>query len=202
MKILFLTVSDQQNHPMHRHVDLHCSFDFKAWEKGFGAIAPDVLAFDYYANFVATGPLGMERQIRELVRKHTIQLLIVPNMYYELAPTFLEELRNMGCRSVIVFFDDSLRFDQTNRFYLGAFDYYLTQESANSQAMYKPFGIEAEFFPVLPSYSFYHETIRGLPETSRECRRDVVFVGAKIADRQTFITYLGDHCVDVAVFGK
>ena len=52
----------------------------------------------------------MESSILKLVQENNIQLIIIPNLYYELAPIFLSKLRNVGCRSLIVFFDDSMRF--------------------------------------------------------------------------------------------
>ena len=202
MIILFLTVSDQQKHPLHKYVDLHCTFDFKAWVEGFCAICSTVHIFDYYASFVSSGPIAMEKSIRELVDKHNIQLLIVPNLYYELAPSFLDELRSIGCSSMIVFFDDSMRFEDTNRFYLSSFDYYLTHDSVDSNALYKPFGIEPIFFPMLPSSSFYDKIIQNLDANMTKRTKDVVFVGAKIADRDLFVNYLKDNGIDIAVYGK
>jgi hypothetical protein len=202
MKILFLSISDQQNHPLNKYADLHRTYDFRSWEAGFRAICPDVHIFDYYANFVGTGPFGMESSIRNLVIKHDIQLLIVPNLYYELAPTFLNELRYLGCKSLVVFFDDSMRFEDTNRFYLSSFDYYLTHESQTSKALYKPYGIDAEFFPIFPSHSFYKEIIQRLDRAKVEAASDVVFVGAKIADRAVFIDYLKNNGINISVYGK
>jgi len=202
MEILFVTVSDQQNHVLHRYVDLHCNFDFIAWEEGFRNICSSLHIFDYYSSFVSTGPIAMENSIRNLVLKYKIQLLIVPNLYYELAPTFLAELRALGCRSMIVFFDDSMRFEDTNRFYLSSFDYYLTHESNDSKKLYKPFGIEPEFFPNFPSRSFYKEIIHHHDKKTFKYVSDVVFVGARIADRNIFIDYLKHNGIDIAAFGR
>jgi len=202
MKILFLTVSDQQNHLLHKYVDLHCTFDFKIWEEGFRAICSNVYFFDYYASFVSRGPLSMENSIRDLVRRHNIQLIIVPNMYYELAPSFLNDLRFMGCSSMIVFFDDSMRFEDTNRFYLSSFDYYLTHDSLNSNALYKTFGIEPEFFPMFPSCSFYDKIIQDSDTIRYLCAKDVVFVGAKTDDRNLFVNYLKKYGIEITAFGK
>lgn len=202
MKILFLTISDQQHHPLKKYTDLHRTFDFKSWEVGFRVVCSDLHVHDYYACFVSNGPFGMESSIRDLVHKYNIQLLIVPNLYYELAPTFLNELREFGCRSLIVFFDDSIRFEDTNRFYLSSFDYYLTHESVASKALYKSYEIEAEFFPNLPSHAFYKEIIQRLNNTNVEVANDVVFVGAKIADRDIFIDYLKNNGINVIVYGK
>ena len=202
MRILFLTISDQQHHSLHKYVDLHCTFDFTSWEDGFRTIYPDVHIFDYYTSFVTSGPIAMENSIRNLVRENNIQLLIVPNMYYELAPSFLNELRNDGCKSLGVFFDDTMRFEATTRFYLSSFDYYLAHDYIPSKSLYKPCGIEAIFFPVLPSHSFYKEIIQKLDKADVEATNDVVFVGAKIADRNVFISYLKNNDIDIAVFGK
>lgn len=202
MKILFLKASDQQHHPLHKYVDLHCTFDFKAWEEGFRTISPGACTFDYYQSFVSSGPVTMERQIRDLVIDNNIDLLIVPNLYYELAPTFLDELRSVGCRSLIVFFDCSMRFENTNRFYLSSFDYYLTQESSESKKLYKHFGIESEFFPVFPCYSFYKSVIRTFDKSDLKFEKDVVFVGARIADRDVFVNYLEQKGIEIAVYGK
>lgn len=202
MKILFLTISDQQHHPLKKYIDLHCNYDFRSWESGLRALYTDIYVIDYYASFVSNGPFGMESRIRELVRKNNIQLLLVPNMYYELAPSFLNELRNFGCKSLVAFFDDSMRFEHTNRFYLNAFDYYLTHESEASKALYKPYSIDAEFFPGLPSYTFYNEIILRLNKEDVEAASDVVFVGAKIADRDIFIDYLKDNGINISVYGR
>jgi hypothetical protein len=202
MKILFLTISDQQNHPLNKYSDLHRTYDFRSWESGFRAVCSDIYIHDYYASFVSDGPSGMESQIRELVRKNNIQLVIVPNLYYELAPTYLNELRRLGCKSLVAFFDDSMRFEDTNRFYLGSFDYYLAHDYMASKALYKPYGIDAEFFPVVPSHSFYKEIIQSLDKNRLKCASDVVFVGAKIADRDVFIDYLKDNNINISVYGK
>ena len=192
MRILFLTIRDQQHHPLNKYCDLHCNYDFRSWEVGLRTICSDIYAHDYYASFVSDGPFGMESRIRELVRKENIQLLIVPNMYYELAPSFLNELRRIGCKSVVVFFDDSMRFENTNRFYLGSFDYYLAHDYMASKELYKLYGVDAEFFPVLPSYTYYNEINQSLNKNKFNCSNDVVFVGAKIADRDILINYLKD----------
>jgi hypothetical protein len=202
MKMLLLTISDQQHHPLSKYVDLHCNYDFRSWISGFRKLCSDIRIFDYYASIVANGPFDMESRIRELVRKNNVQLLIVPNMYYELAPSYLNALRGIGCRSLVVFFDDSMRFEDTNRFYLSSFDYYLTQESAASKTLYKPYGIDAEFFPNLPSHSFYKEIIQRLDKGSVDSVDNVVFVGAKIADRDAFIDFLKDNGINVRVYGK
>ena len=202
MEILFLTISDQQNHPLHKYVDLHCNFDFAVWEKGFRAVSSSVHIFDFYASFVSNGPISMENSIRDLVRKHNIKLLVVPNLYYELSPTFINELRAIGCNSMIVFFDDSMRFENTNRFYLNSFDFYLTHESVDSKLLYKPYGIEPEFFPNLPSRTFYDGIIKDLDKSTLKCVKDVVFVGARIADRDIFVNYLKDNGIDIEAFGR
>ena len=202
MKILFLTISDQQHHPLKKYIDLHCNYDFRSWESGLREVCSDIHILDYYASFVSNGPCGMESRIRELVRKNNIQLLLVPNMYFELAPTFLNELRRLGCKSLVVFFDDSMRFEDTNSFYLSSFDYYLTHESMASKTLYKPYGIDAEFFPILPSHTFYKEIIQRLNKEDVEAASDVVFVGAKIADRDIFIDYLKDNDINISVYGR
>ena len=38
MKVLFLTISDQQCHPLNEYSDLHRTYDFISWEAGFKAI--------------------------------------------------------------------------------------------------------------------------------------------------------------------
>lgn len=202
MKVLFLTVSNQQNHPLGKYTDLHRTFDFKPWEKGFCAIPINVYMFDYYASFVLDGPSIMENNIRNLVQKQNIQLLIVPSLYYEIAPTFLNDLRSIGCKSLVVFFDDSIRFEEMNRFYLNSFDYYLTHESAESLNLYKSHGVEATFFPNFPSILFYKGILQGGFKNVSRARDDIVFVGANIADREMFVSYLKNNGVDVAVFGK
>jgi len=202
MKLLFLTTSDQQHHPLNKYIDLHCNYDFRSWEAGFRAVCSDIYTHDYYASFVSDGPFGMEDRIRKLVKNNNIELLIVPNMYYELAPTFLNELRRLGCKSLVTFFDDSTRFDDTNRFYLSSFDYFLAHDYMASKALYKPYGIDAEFFPVLPSHSLYKEIIQSLDKDGFNCANDVVFVGAKIADRDVFINYLKDNNINIRVYGK
>jgi hypothetical protein len=202
MKILFLTVSDQQHHPLNKYSDLHCNFDFRSWEAGLRALYHDIHILDYYASFVSNGPFGMENHIRKLVQKNNIQLLIVPNLYYELAPTFLNELRRFDCKSLVVFFDDSIRFEETNSFYLNSFDYYLTQESVASKALYKPYGISAGFFPNLPSHSFYNKIIQRSHKASVDADNDVVFVGANIADRAVFVNYLKGNNINIRVYGN
>ncbi len=187
---------------MHKYVDLHCNLDLSAWAAGYRAVSSNVFIFDYYASFVSDGPFGMECSIRELVEKNNIQLLIVPNMYYELAPSFLNELRAIGCRSLIEFFDDSMRFEDTNRFYLSSFDYYLAHDYIMTKTPYKAYGVDAKCFPVVPSHTFYKEIIQRRDKEQLKCANDVVFVGARIADRDIFINYLKDNAIDIAVYGR
>lgn len=202
MKILFLTVTDQQKHSLNNHVDLHCTYDFMSWVAGFQVLDHDIHIFDYYESFVTTGAFHMENEIIRLVKNHDIQLLIVPSIYYEVAPSFLDQLRRIGCKSLFVSFDDTVRFETTNRYYLGAFDYYLTHESSASRALYEGHGFVAEFFPNLPSASFYREMIEGVGRLNIRPFHDIAFVGAKIADREIFINYLEAAGVKVAVYGK
>ena len=202
MKILLLTISDQQQHPLRKHTDLHRSFDFRSWESGLTDINPDVYIFDYFHSYIYEGPFMMENRIRELVRKNNIELLIVPNLYFEITHTFLSELRNYACKSLIVFFDDSIRFEKTNRFFLNSFDYYLTHESKQSQTLYKPYGVNIEFFPNLPSYTFYKKILERNGEMKARGIDDVVFIGAKIADRSIFINHLKKHSISVSTYGN
>jgi len=202
MRILFLTISDQQDNPLNKYTDLHRTYDFRSWEEGFRSFYADIHILDYYASFVSDGPFSMEKNIYELVRKNHIQLIIVPNLYYEIGSTFLNELRRLGCKSLVVFFDDSMRFDDTNRFYLNSFDYYLAHDYMTSKAQYKPYGINAEFFPFLPSYSFFNKIIQRLNKATAKDASDVVFVGAKIADRDIFVDYLRKNHINISVYGK
>lgn len=201
MKILVLTVSDQQRHPLGRYSDLHRTYDFDNWIFGFKNIKHGCCFFDYYKSFVEDGPLRMEEQILDVVKRDKIELVVVPNIYYEVGVSFLDQLRKRGVKTIMVFFDDSSRFDSTNRFYLGASDYVLTHDSADAIKLYEEIGFTAEFFPCYPSYHFYQSLISA-PETDPIQRPEVCFVGARIADRGEYLSALQSAGVPLMVFGN
>jgi hypothetical protein len=196
-----LTASDQQRHPLGRYLDLHCTYDFNNWVFGFNGLNHECCFFDYYKSFVEDGPLRMEEQILDAVKRQKIELVVVPNMYYEVSVSFLGQLRRRGVRTIMVFFDDSSRFESTNRYCLGASDYVLTHESADAINLYEELGFTAEFFPCYPSYHFYQALISS-PETDPIQRPEVCFVGARIADRDEYLGALQSAGIPLTVFGK
>lgn len=201
MNILLLTITDQSNHPMGAYVDLHCNYDFGNWVLGFSGLPYDCYSFNYYKSFVERGPLTTEQIILGLVREHQIDLVIVPNMYYELNAAFLEKLRNAGTKSLIVFFDDSGRFEDINRYYLRHCDYILTHESKNALNLYRPYGVSVKFFPCFPSLAFYDRLLRDRADAIPNLR-DVSFVGANIVDREAFWGALSKAGLPVEFYGS
>jgi len=186
---------------MGRSVDLHRTYDFNNWVEGFSSIPHVFCSFDFYKSFIETGPLVTEERVLCLVRKHSVDLVIVPNIYYEVGISFFPTLRAAGARSLVVFFDDSGRFEDTNRYYLGHCDYIVTHESITALERYQPYGVSVDFFPCFPSVAFYDrllaECATKIPDLG-----DVTFVGAKIADRATFLGALTSAGFPVSVYGS
>lgn len=200
MKILILTVSDQQHNLLNRYIDLHCNYDFNNWVNGFRGLAHECFFFDYYQSFVEEGPGIMEEKILAIVQNSNIDLVIIPNMYYEVGLTFLCKLRRQTAKSIMVFFDDSSRFENTNRFYVGLCDFIVTHESINSLKFYEKYHAQVDFFPCYPSYNFYQNIINHATDDPSE-RHEVCFVGARIADRETYINALLVANVPLTVYG-
>lgn len=186
---------------MGRYVDLHCHYDFCNWIEGFAGLSHACYSFDYYRSFVEDGPFSAERRILGLVQEHSVDLVIVPNMYFEISGSFLHTLRTAGAKSLVVFFDDSGRFENTNRYYLGLCEYIVTHETKAALELYQPYGVIVDFFPCFPSVSFYSRLLaeRGaaIPDHG-----DVSFVGAKSVDRSAFLDALTAAGLAVSVYGS
>lgn len=201
MKILVLTVSDQQHHPLHQYTDLHRIYDFKNWIEGFRELAHDCFFFDYYRSFVEDGPRVMEDKIFDFVRNKNIDFVIIPNIYYEIGVRFLNKLKQYAVKSIMVFFDDSSRFETTNRLYVGLCDYIVTHESADALRFYEKYPVRTDFFPCYPSYNYYQNTMQQSADDLTQTL-GVCFIGARIADRETYIRTLQSAGISLTVYGK
>jgi hypothetical protein len=201
MNILLLTRAGESSHPMGRYLGLHCTYDFNNWIEGFSNLPYGFHSYDFYKSFVEDGPLVAERKILDLVHEHSIDLVVVPNMYYQVNVSFLRTLRSTGIQTLIVFFDDSTRFEDTNRYFLGHCDHIVTHESRRAVALYRSYGVIADFFPCFPSLAFYD---RISAESSRSTLDlgEVSFVGANIADRSVFLEALSEAGLRVSVYGS
>jgi hypothetical protein len=103
MNILFLSVTDQHNHSIGKYVDLHRTYDFNNWVDGFASLSHRFFIFDYYELFVKKGPTATEECIQTIVEHENVDLVILPNLYYEIGVRFLDILRRRGAKSVVVF---------------------------------------------------------------------------------------------------
>ena len=200
MNILFLSVSDQQLHPMGKYVDLHRTYDFNNWIDGFSTLTHSFFSFDYYEYFVSNGPSATELKILRIIEEQVIQLLILPNIYYEIGVRFLDVLRGRGVKSVLVFFDDGSRFESTSRFYVGLCDFVITHESKHALKFYAPFHCHVNFFPCYPSVNHFNRLLANNSDTIPDLG-DVTFVGANIADRSDFVSQLKKSGIALSVFG-
>jgi hypothetical protein len=201
LKILVLTASDQQRHPLGRYLDLQCTYDFNNWVFGFNGLNHECCFFDYYKSFVENGPGQMEEDILDTVRRKNIDLVVVPNMYYEIGVSFLEKLKRLDVKSVMVFFDDSSRFESTNRLYIGSCDFVLTHDSVDAIKLYDGHAVRVEFFPCYPSYNYFQSLISA-PEDHTMESPGICFVGAKIADREQYLDALTSAGIPLGIFGR
>jgi len=200
MNILFLSVTDQHAHSMGRYVDLNRTYDFNNWVEGFSTLAYEFHLFDYYKSFVRYGPSATERSIIELIEQFSINIIILPIIYYEIGAFFLQNLRKWNVRSLLVFFDDSSRFESTSRFYVGLCDFVVTHESKNALRFYQPYHCNVSFFPCYPSVKFYDKLLNSTNRRLTDLG-DVSFVGAKIADRALYLDKLSDCGLALSVYG-
>ena len=200
LNILFLTITDQSNSRVGMYVDLHCNYDFHNWVQGFSALPHNVFSFDYYESFVCDGSTATEKSILTLLERHNIDLMIVPNMNFEIGVSFLNIVREKKVRCLVVFFDDSLRFEAINKFYIGHCDHILTKESKHSLKLYESFDCDVKFFPNLPSKTFYSQLME-VPGKPFSGVVDINFVGQKIADRYEYIKGLLEAGIPVSTFG-
>jgi hypothetical protein len=200
LNFLFLSVTDQRKHPLGRYVDLHINYDFNNWIDGFAGVGHSFIIYDYYKHFVECGTLLIESDIEKLVKENSINIVIIPNLYYEIGVEFINKLRNIGVKSVVVFFDDSSRFEIISRFYVGLCDYIVTHESKHALRLYEPYQVDVSFFPCFPSINHYKQILLAARDTYPNLN-DVSFVGANIADRSEFIRKLKDLNISVSMFG-
>ena len=201
MNILVLYPTDQSNQPLGRFIDLHCSYDFDVWKDGFATLPHNVHYFDYYKSFVQEGVKVMERSILNIILEQRIKLIIIPNKYYEIGISFLRNLNVHGVRSLVVFFDDSTRFEIISRYYIGMCDYILTQEGKPALKYYVPYDANVSAFPCFPSVTHYNNILKQNEIESSEIY-EVSFVGAKIADRSSYLKVFTDSEIKTAFFGS
>lgn len=201
MNLLFLSVTDQSVHGLGKHVDLHCNYDYENWIHGFSSLRHDLSIFDYYKFIVNNGPSATENEIKMLVKKNKIDLIILPNMFFEIGVSLLDFLRKNNVKILIVFFDDSQRFENNNRYYIGLCDFIVTHESKYSLDLYKNFSCQAYFFPNYPSINFYKKLLPFKIKSKVDLSK-VSFVGANILDRCKFINKLNHEGIQVSTFGN
>jgi spore maturation protein CgeB len=201
MNILVLYPTDQSNQPLGRFIDLHCNYDFEAWKHGFSTLQHNIHYFDYYKSFVQEGVKIMQGSVLNIILEQRVDLVIIPNMYYEIGISFLRKLNAQGIRSLVVFFDDSTRFELVSRYYIGMCDYILTQEGKPALKYYNPYDVNVSAFPCFPSVTHYNK-ILSLDEKESSETYEVSFVGAKIADRSSYQRVLNDSGIEFAFFGS
>ena len=201
MNLLLLTVTDQSNHSMGKYINLNCNYDFKNWIYGFSSINHNLSVFDYYEYIINNGPSATEHKIKKIIEKKKIDLVILPNMYFEIGVLLLNFLCKKGVKIVVTFFDDTLRFEDTTRYYIGLCNFIVTHESKYSLELYKNVNYKAYFFPNYPSIKFY-EKLLGNKNNLNINLSEVCFVGANISDRSEYIYKLKQEGVKISVFGK
>jgi hypothetical protein len=201
MKTLFLKPSDQQKSKLGSLIDLHCNYDYTQWEKGFKHIDVDILNYEMSNEFSRFGSRKIYQDVKKLISEHGINLVIIPAMHFEISKYHINKWQQMGAKICFVFFDDSFRFENYNRYYLDKSNYILTQETRSAVINYEKAGYIASFFPCYPSKAWVDAISK--KKTSKLIQSDeAVFVGAKIANRSECIQYLQKKSVNVSTYGR
>jgi spore maturation protein CgeB len=203
MNLLLLYASNQSDNLIGRHIDpkyLRCAYDFRNWIDGFSSLGHQLSVFDYYKYTTNFGPIKTEDEIKKLVDKKNVDLVILPSYNFEIGVSFLSYLRNKKVKILIVFFDDFLRFEDTNLYYIGLCDYIVTHESKFSSKLYEKFNCNISFFPNYPSLKFYKKLLFSKKNT-KLILPQVSFVGSNILDRSEYILRLNKEGLKISVFG-
>ena len=201
MKTLFLKPSDQQKSNLGSLIDLHCNYDYAQWEEGFKHINVDVLNYEMTHEFSSFGSRKIYQDVKKLISEHRIDLVIIPGMHFEISTYHINKWKQMGAKICFVFFDDSFRFENYNRYYLDPSNYILTQETRSALINYEKAGYIASFFPCYPSKAWVDAISKKKP-SNPILSDEAVFVGAKIANRLECIQYLQQKSVNVSTYGR
>ena len=201
MKTLFLKPSDQQKSNLGSLIDLHCNYDYAQWEEGFKHINVDILNYEMTHEFSSFGSRKIYQDVKKLISEHRIDLVIIPGMHFEISTYHINKWQQMGAKICFVFFDDSFRFENYNRYYLDQSNYILTQETRSALINYEKAGYVASFFPCYPSKAWVDAISKKKPSNPIQSD-EAVFVGAKIANRLECIQYLQQKSVNVSTYGR
>jgi hypothetical protein len=201
MSILFLKPSNQNQSCLGNIPDFQRNYDYEQWEIGFKAIGLEVFSYEITLEFIKSGGGEVGSRVQEIIQTKSVSLIIVPAMYFEVSMHNIDQWQKMGAKILLVFFDDSFRFENYNRYYIEASNFILTQETAGAITRYSEMGYKATFFPCFPSASWLNNNTH-FDNSNEPDRESVVFIGANIANRSEYIDFLKKNSIDVTTFGR
>ena len=201
MNILFLKPTNQFVSPLGKQPDFQRNYDYNQWDVGFKELDHNTTTYDLTSNFANFGSWKVGRNVSRLINEKRIDLIIIPAMYFEISRHHLKKWKKTNVKILFVFFDDTFRFENYNRYYIEDINYILTQETSEALSKYFELGYLANFFPCFPSSKWTENNINqerfDSPETD-----DVIFIGANIANRSEYIDFLAENAINVQTYGR
>jgi len=170
---------------------------FSIYEKFFKKQFADIYTVKYMEYFYEYGLLLTEKHIKNLIRKKSIDMIMVFFAGFHLSIDFFNNIK--GRRKIVFwFFDDEQYLHTINKYYAQIADVVVTTDYYSLSA-YEQLGIPAIFnaFSINAFHAGNHSPI------FLGKNIDVSFVGyCKKNDREDYLDYLIRHGIDVKTFGE
>lgn len=154
----------------------------------------EVLSYDFGTSYSKKGIKECNRELIEIVKKETPDILFWASMNYEIMPETFDIIREMGCIVGGWFFDDEIRFSEYSKWISRSLDFVFTNDMI-SVAEYEKDGTYSEWLPVTSNQNYF-------PKYSGSMDIDVSFIGRCFGDRAVFLKYIMNHGIKVETFGK
>ena len=113
---------------------------------------------------------------------------------YEIRRETIDKIRQQSSNVILFFFDDASRFEYYGRWWIGYFDYVLT-EDLNARKKYEELGVNA-IHVISGSNKEIYKKIK------TEKLYSVTFVGRKFSNREDYINEILCNDIQIKVFGE
>jgi spore maturation protein CgeB len=196
--ILFLYPTDQRNSifSKYKYTAVNGSYDIEQnWDIPLSNIFKNVIKYDYLKNLIKYGTNYLQNEIIGIVKNDRPEYVIIPMSMYEIRRSTINTIRQLGSRVILYFFDDASRFDNYGKWWIGYFDYVLT-EDLNAKIKYKELNVNAINIVCGSNEKIYQKI-----ETEKK-KHSVSFVGRKFSNRGDYINEILQNDISVDVFGE
>ena len=196
MTLLFASNTDQSRSRFAKYKELHYGGNYDRdinWSSALHHLFKNVIHYDYQMSLINSGYFETQKEIINLVKKYNPDFVLIEMSMYEIGWNTLYQIRKLGSLVILNFSDDTIRFDNYGRWWIGYFDYCLTEDKIaqdkylknDARSLYVICGANREIYKKRESQEKYN----------------VSFVGARIGNRVEFINEIINNGIPVNISG-